>query len=303
MKTADVSGTPAMPYSASLAPATGLPPVDKITLKKTGHLVSGTHGEDVPPEDNLKTHEGKQPPALPQAKVMKPHVDTTGFDPPKMLQVKKASHHALGERYPIDTPLQVKQANEYFNEWGGEFSPEDRHTFAVNLAKRANVLDVAVSESVHWHGSERYAPIESIKVALDARKLLVDDSLHPALTKMASLVTQVTPDMFARVLSEFDKEAAISEFYGQEIPDPWDSTFGYEKKANFSETIGNLHVTEMDLTYLAIKRLGLVKGTFTEEFAEEFRKDPVGIYKSLPIEQRRVIGNMAQDQRAGTPGS
>ena len=303
MKTADVSGTPVMPYSQSLAPATGIPPVDKITLKKTGHLVTGNPKQDTPPASNLDEHEGKQPPALPQGKIMKPHVDTTGCADPMTMVIKKAGHYALGDRYPLDTPLQVKQAAAYFDEWAGEFDPKDRHEFAVNLVKRAKVLDVEVSHAARWHGSETYAPIESIKVALDSRKLVTDESLHEALTKMAGLVAHLPPDMFARVLFEFDKGAEINHLYDEQISDPWHSTFGYEKQANFSETIGNLHVTEMDLTYLAIKRLGLVKGTFTEEFAEEFRKDPVGIYKSLPVEQRRVLGNMAQDQRAGTPGS
>jgi hypothetical protein len=37
------------------------------------------------------------------------------------------------------------------------------------------------------------------------------------------------------------------------------------------------------------------KKIFGLEFAEEFHKDPITIYKSLPVEQKRLIIRLAQD--------
>lgn len=303
-KTADLTGSATMPYSVPPQPAPGaLPPVDKVTLKKTGaHLVPGHHGEDSTLASAAGVP-GEQPQRLPQSKTMKPHVDVTGFDPPKLVQEKKAQITALNGRYPLDTAEHVKLAAAYFQEWLGEFAPSDRHVFAANLLKRADALGMEVSDDVRKHGSETYAPMSEIKIALDLRKLVVTEPrFSEALDKLAAVLPTIPPDLFAETLSEFDKTAGIAHLYDEAIYDPYYSTFGFEKVADFSETIGNLHVTAMDLKYLCSHRLSLVKGTFTEDFAEAFRKNPIDIYKSLPIDQRRVLGNMAVDQRAGAPG-
>lgn len=295
MKTAELSGTFTMPADTPAPPRQ--PQVDKMTLKKTG-------GHDVPPGTNAATP-GAQPPKNPQAKApMRPHVDVSGFEPPKVIQKKEAQVTALRGRYPLDSYEQVKTADAYLCEWGDHFSPADRHEYAVNTLKRALELGIAPSACLQKHGSTTYAPLSEIKVALDARKNVVLDDVHKeVLDKMASLPATMTPDSFAALLSEFDKTAGINHLYDEAIDDPYYSTFGFQKKAEFSETIGNMTVSEMDLEYLATKRLSLVKNVFTEGFAEEFRKNPVDLYKSLPVEQRKVLGNMAREQRSGAPGS
>jgi hypothetical protein len=306
-KTAELSGTHTMPAGQAVRPQ---PETSKMVLKKTGTLSPRVEGKDhhggekgVCPEVN-ETTPGEQAKSLPQAKVMKPHVDVSGFDPPKMVQEKKAQVTALDGRYPLDDYAQVKTACEYFNEWDGSFSPADRHAYAVNTLKRAEELGIEPSEALRKHGSVTYAPLAEVKVALEARKTVVDETHQQVLDKIAGIYGTVQPMTFAMLLEAFDKEAGINHLYeNDEVPDPYYSTFGFTKRAEFSETIGNMTVSEMDLEYLANKRLSLVKNVFTEPFAEEFRKNPVDIYKSMPVDQRKILANMAREQRAGAPGS
>lgn len=310
MKTAELSNTHTMPAEVSdLTPEK----TKAVVLKKSAadefmsHLVGGadSHKKEkgVEPDVNAAT-KGQAPMRLPQAKVMSPHVDVAGHQPPKLIKEKVAERLALHNKYPLDTYEHVKKASAYFDEWYKQFTPADRHEFAKNMVKRASELAIPVSELAQKYGSETYAPEVEVKIALDARKSLLQDEMHrTALDKLAHIRPTITPELFCDTLEEFDKIAGIEFLYDQDIPDPYYSTYGFTKKAEFSETIGNLTVHEEDLEYLAIKRLPLVKGTFTEDLAESFRKDPVGIYKSLPLEQRKVFANMAREQRSGAPGS
>jgi len=306
MKQAELANTHTMPAESTDTSTT----TKAVVAKKTaaiGHLVKGKNGhrgeEGILPETNTEI-KGKHPGKLPQMRLLQPHVDVAGFEPPKKVQEKKASTYALGARYPLDSYAQVKAAAAYFDEFGKRMAPPDRHEYCCNLVKRASELGIPVSDEVRKYGSEKYAPVEEIKVALDARRSLLEPGkFTAALDKLAAVREQLEPEMFCLTLSEFDKTAGLEFCYDRDVPDPYYSTYGFEKTATFSEVIGNIHVTEADLEYLAMKRLPLVKGTFSDDMAEEFRKDPVGIFKSLPLAQRRILANMAREQHSGAPGS
>jgi hypothetical protein len=307
MKTAELSGTFTMPTDKPTVPQ---PQTDKMVIKKTGGIPLRVDGKDhhngekgVEPDTNKGTS-GAQAPSLPQAsKAMKPHMDVSGFEPPKLIQQKEAQLTALPGKYPLDTYEQVKTAGAYFDEWHRHFMPSDRHEFARNMVKRADAIGIEVSDLARKYGSNTWAPRAEIKIALDARKTVVDETHQQVLDKIAGLVGALQPDTYAALLEEFDKEAGITHLYDSDVPDPFYSTYGFQKVAEFSETIGNMMVSAMDLEYLANKRLSLVKNVFTEDFANDFLKNPVDLYKSLPIEQRKILGNMAREQRSGAPGS
>lgn len=309
-KQAELSNTDTMPAEeADQSPEKTKAVVNKKTAApRMGHLVSGKdrhRGEDATPaETNVDVHKKMHPGSLPQMHLMAPHVDVAGFEPPKKLQVKKAQHYAIGDRYPLDSYEQVKAASAYFDEFGKRMNPADRREYCTNLVKRASALGISISDEARKYGSESFAPEEEIKVALDARRTLLDDKkLVTALDKLASVRGQMDPEFFCMTLSEFDKTAGLDFLYDRDVPDPFFSTYGFEKEATFSEVIGNIRVTEADLEYLAMKRLPLVKGTFSEDLAEKFRKNPVSTFKALPLAQRRVLANMAREQHAGAPGS
>jgi len=299
-KQSELSNTHTMPGSIALPI-----PADKAVIKKAQQpRLPGEEHNFAPPDGNAGGVPGKTPERLPQSHVLHPHVNVSGDNPPRRVQEKKASRFALKDRYPLDSYADVKTAAAYFDEFQKRMPPEDRREYCVNLVKRASELGIAVSDDARKYGAETYAPEEEIKVAFDIRRSLLEDvRLRSGLDKLATCQEQLEPEFFALALAEFDKVAGLNYLYDADVPDPFYSTFGIKKTASFSETIGNTYVTGADLEYLAMKRLPLIQSTFSHEVVSEFRKDPIGVYKSLPLTQRRVLANMAREQNAGSPGS
>ena len=263
-KVAEVTGTSTMPLS--VAPT--VPEPTKATVRKTAHLRSV--------------------------------VDVTDKEAMAPVTEKKASRYALGERYPLDGYSQVKRASVYFEEYGKRFAPADRHEFCVNLVKRASELGIPLSDEVRKYGSEKYASAIELETALDTRRSIVfDTTKRDLLNKIAEARAVVPPEDYVVLLTEFDKTASIDHLYDSDVMDPFASTYGFEKdaedeKKTFTDVIGNYYVTAADLDRLKSNKPGL-KHTFGHDFCEEYCKDPVGIYKSLPVEQKKLLIRMATE--------
>lgn len=331
-KTAEVSGTVLAPNQGPGDPSSGLKG-SKTVIQKTariGHLVAASKGDkDVLPADNLATEHKEQPKALPQARQMHPTVDVSDKEASRPTIMKAAANFALPEqqKYPLDSYAQVKAASVYFDTYAKHMAPPTRHEYAVNLVKRASVMDIRVSTEARKYGAEDFAPEAEIKAAFDARRLEVqhdEDALKllGAVEKVARFrmwkeashtpekfvdwmpPQPLTPAEVVDLLAEFDKVAGLEHHYDRTIPDPYYSIYGFEKNAKdddpeFSEVIGNETVTEADLRRLA--RIGAfgIKTTFGADFQEEFLQDPVGIFKSLPLAQKKMVMRMANAAQPG----
>lgn len=265
-KHAEITGTTSMPLSAP--PPTEPGAVAKTTVRKTAHLRSV--------------------------------VDVTDKEAMSQVTEKKASRYALEGRYPLDSYEQVKEASAYFGEYGKMLEPAERHAYCVNLVKRASELDIRLPDNVRAYGSEKYASALELEVAIDARRALVsDEDQRELLSKIAESAGSVPPEDYVVLLTEFDKVSGLNVYYDGDVPDPYASTYGFEKdaeddKANFTDVIGNYYVTGADLQRLKSNIPGL-HHTFGKDFTEEFLKDPVGIYKSLPVDQKKLLIRMATE--------
>lgn len=315
-KTAEVSGTPLSPMSQP----TGAPPAAKAVINKTarvGHLVAH-QGADVPP-DVVHPPTKEQAPKHPQAGHLRPTVDVSNMDPPRLLTEKKAMHYALPSqgRYPLDSYAHVKEASRYFDEYVKHMTPAMRHEYASNLVKRAGALNLPVSATAHKYGATDFAPAGHIKAAFDARRLelsgnedalmLLEGVEAVAMGRMQKEASAVMRGYNAQevvaVLAEFDKVAGLEHYYDRSIPDPFYSILGIEKTAEdaavWSDVVANEMVTREDLERLAKIGAFSVKTTFGGDFQEEFLKDPVGMYKSLPLDQKKMLIRMANSTQPG----
>jgi hypothetical protein len=281
--------------------------------EEIAHLVFGHKGEkSVFPDDN--SHDpvtGKNPVSEPQGKMFRPHVDVSSSEPPRVFHEKKAERLASPSqgKYPLDSYVDVQRASEYFDKYASAMAPATRREFCTNLVPRADELGIKVSSDARRYGATTYAPQEELKVAYRTRRHLCGDleGLSGVLDELFDKVAEVEPELFAATLVEFDKVAGIDSLYDRQIPDPYFSTFGEQEKHatakdDWSETIGNDYITESDLKRLA--RMGpRAFGNFKKDFIEEFRKDPVGIFSSLPRDQKIIIMRMQQsseDTMSGT---
>jgi hypothetical protein len=298
-KMAEASGTALMPLSA---PVTGADTKPKAVIKKTamGRLVQGHGGEHAVTIADDGGTPGKTPAALPQARAV--HFVVTKEQTTEPCVAKKASTYALGERFPLDNLAQIKAALAYFDDHGQRFAPADRREFCSSLVKRAAPLNFPLSDDVRKYGSATFAPAAELSIARDLRRvLLANDSPERAvLDSLFEKRAEVDPELFCATLAEFDAATGLDLYYDRAVTDPYYSTFGFEKKAEqFSEIIGNEMVTEADLRRLARIGASAVKNTFNPEFLVEFQKDPVGIFKSLPRDQKLMVMRMANDTAPG----
>jgi hypothetical protein len=117
---------------------------------------------------------------------------------------------------------------------------------------------------------------------------------------LAQVRAVVEPEIFALALYEMDKTAGVHHFYDRDLLDPFFTTFGFVKEATYSESIGNDYINEFMLQQVAQSHYAWIKERFGEDMADEFRKDPVGIFKSLPMEQKKIIMRLAADVQPGS---
>lgn len=241
---------------------------------------------------------GEQPEGLPQAQPINPRVSIEGKEPPKVLTEKQAQYFALPSlrRYPLDSYADVKLASSYFHDYRDVMLPAHRHEFCQNLVKRAEALAILVSDEIQKYGSARYAPHEEFEAALFSRRsLLLDDDHKNLLSKLAYKRPSLTPEDFAVTLGEFDKLAGIDHLYDHEVIDPYYTTFGKEAEEDGSFVIGNDLVTHRQLKDFAKSGADGIEKLFGCDFLKEFRDDPIAIFKSLPVDQQKVVSRLANE--------
>lgn len=311
-KEAELAGTYDMPWSPS-DKNKNAKPADKSSIQKTAEAeedaaLRAAFGADTKPDDNEdEPVTGENIDKQPQPRVLKPTVDVTSQEPPKLVTTKQASRYALPSqgRYPLDSYGEVKTASAYFDEWHVRMSPEMKREFCQNMVKRAHELSIPVSELAERYGAEGYAPPSQIKIAMDARRsVLKDEEDIELLDKVASAQSIMLPDAFAEVLGEFDRSKGLDEFYGGDVPDPYFSTFA--KKAaedpvkEESDTspedaiiMGNEYLPMRKLITFSKMGKDVMIDRFGEEVADAFAKDPKGIFDSLPRDQKLVVLRLA----------
>lgn len=312
-KTADVTGSPDMPSQVSKSDlaARKKPLSYAKTAEEMDHLVDTDAEGD---EDTILAQafgvSGENPEKLPQVKkVIEPHVDVTDKEPPRLIQSKEAEFYALPHlrKYPLDSYTQVKRASAYFDENYKMMPPDDRHTYAVNLLRRAQPMDIGVSKTAEAYGQLSYAPDEHVALCVGHRIHLLEQhaddtdvrrklaSIHDSNLYRELLETRhlMTPPMFARTLAEIDKIAGLDELWDQDVVDPFLSTFG-KTASDDKDTlvVGNEYMKVCDLERFATSKADLVRKKFSEDFIEEFQKDPVAIFESMPMDQKVVIMRM-----------
>jgi hypothetical protein len=284
-KEAETSGTHVMPLSAPTDQSTTLNPAR--TIRKVAEDPGALEKNEGQPGEQIKS--------LPQAPVL--HVDVTDKDAPKSA-TKQAEHYALPDsrRYPLDNYAQVKQAAAYFNEWGARMAPSIRREYCSNLVKRASALGIEVSEGARNYGASGYGDPARVEAMLDMRRGVIKEAEYlKGLDYLKEKRAETDPEAFAVALGEFDKVAGISELYDRDIHDPYLTTFG-EKRAEDEGgaiLVGNDYISHEELKRFAKTHSCSLKDTFGDDFCDEFRKDPVGVTNSLPVDQKKIVLRLA----------
>lgn len=276
-KTADLSGTSLMPQSPN-------PEAFKPRKKKLAFVISDPYVDVT-------------------ASYLDPVIDHQDYHP----GVYAMTNEETGDHsFPLVTYEHVKTAAAFFDEQGGRLHPRTRRTFCVKVAARANKLGIEVSPEIQKYGGRAYARDGELDIAVEQRRQMWRDHHDEAVSLLDGLMEKkasVDPDTFAETLAQLDIAVGSDRYWDTDLFDPWYATFGINKEAQeeapWRWQQGTEYLTEEQLKRLTAEHREGLSQRFGEQLANGLAKNPVSIFESLPLEQKRVIARMAQQQDSG----
>lgn len=272
----------------------------------SAHLIHALQNFDIDPPEFLFEILGEDL-EVPGSNV----VDVTSARPPlrkvahaETEDVVYAIERADGSKYyPLRDASSVKVAAEYFETNHKNFVPRERREYAVKVASVAARAKLPLPNSLKKYASQNYSA--NLEGHLTTRYLHLTDSNAPVevrnrLIKLASLQNSVEPEDFAGALEAFDRDSGLDALWDREVADPWYSTFCLEKVAKGdvdapdSFDLGdNISVTTQELQWLAERGKKQMVHNFGWEVANSYERDPVRIFESMPLPQKKIIARMA----------
>lgn len=268
--------------------------------------LSGTREMPITPVAPKTTGQKKVKTASPV--IHDPYVDTT------TMEMSKEASEALpdelyamvsydgGRSFPLRTWGQVKEASVFFDEQGMRMHPRTRREFCVKLAARANELGVDVDDRIQKYGSTTYAPDWELDIAVETRRQLWREHHDEAVSLLDGLMekkAEMDPSIFAETLAQIDTLVSADRHWNKDIPDPWLSTFGVEKTAAWRWVHANDVLSEEQLKAYVAGDSYFLSEHFGEDLIKEMRKNPVKVFESLPLPQKRAIARLAAHHEDG----
>lgn len=271
LKQSDVSGTDVAPYS----------PTPNSLPAKRRELERGIQAIKVTPDNQKKQAGG----AMEE-------------------KVASSSRFAdvLGERFPLDSVVDVQQANAYMDKYASEIEPRRRRRMAGEIQKRAAELHLPVGRAVRDLTFVKVASPDTIRGHLEVRRHFYGEETEPArmFAQLKTKVGSVRPAVLAETIAQIDEQYDGHHQWGVHIPDPWDVVFekvsqDASNPGTYSYDLGNKRISGDDLVRLSKMGRQQLVARFGAEFAEQFTDDPVGFFDHLPTPEKRVLANMAHD--------
>lgn len=231
-----------------------------------------------------------------------------GAPPVKPVVEKAASETALPGRYPLDSAVDVKSAQAYFEENHLVFTPRQRHTYAVKTAAAARKVGLPLAPSIEKHAGETFSP--EIRGHLDVRHHhLVEAGVQRErvleLEKLSAVQPRMHPVEFAEALEAFDRTVGLDAHWDKDVSDPWYATFGIGLDWGNGPDRASavlVKVAEDGGLVIATDRLvemvdaGVIDEHFGKGVGAAMRQDPETILASMPLPQRKLIAHLAAQE-------
>lgn len=238
-----------------------------------------------------------------KSSALQPYVDVTGQKPPEKIKQASAERFCLVKtgqaRFPIDSYGQIKQAAAWFDEYGFTLHPDERREYCVKLASRADEVGIDVSDLIKKYGSPTYATDGEVNVAVCTRMQhwAEDSPERDMLRGLMEKAASVPPEVFCEALRQFDEATGLNHLWDDEIHDPYFSTYGFVKKAEWKWEMGNDRITEEDLHRGLHESTEAIEERFGDELAKELinAKDATAIFDSLPRDHKLILARIITD--------
>jgi len=231
-----------------------------------------------------------------------------GQEVTKVAEAPGEESYALGERFPLSSAQEIKAAVHYFDDNAVRMDPEDRHEFAFNVAQAAEDAGMRVPESLEKSAGRDLNP--SWQSHFLTRRHILEEREAPvehvqALEKIASVAGDVAPLELAQGLAHFDRRTGLSESWGRELFDAYDSCMTKVAKVERIDLATQKEyragVPEQEFIDAAANSSVMVRirDMFGSDFADKFSRDPVATYKSAPPRLSTILGRIVMGWGVG----
>ena len=191
----------------------------------------------------------------------------------------------------------TKQAAAHFNENWKRMDPKERVKLAQAIVPSCKALGIELTKEAYDY-AEGVKDMGRVVMCTRVRKWYTADERYDQLEKMAS--SMEAPAIIEK-LWELDTDNGITNLWSGKVPDPFLSVLEKQAEAEPERFVaGNEYCTGEDLQDLARRRPDLVKEQFSDAFAAQFLKNPITVFKSLPLTTKTLLIRMCRDDSTGS---
>jgi len=211
----------------------------------------------------------------------------------RFCQVKEGS----GSVYPLDNLADIMELERTFRSNVTKIAVEDRPTLAEALAERERSIGLTPGDTVLKYAGDSYQPETQLLRAFDARKTAawrrrLDHEVYDRL--LADRPDDARE--FAAKLAAADIALGMDDEWDRGLVDPWAAVLSSTKQADIIYNRNGVFVSDNQVKRLAEREPRKVLGAVLDpDIVEEFIRDPVTVFNSLPDPVKQAVGRLAND--------
>jgi len=257
----------------------------EVTKVAASHLKRACGGHKIPVSDFIEKHNSDDV----DSNVVNPYMDS------------ESGKFACDNKYPINTPEQIKIAVEYFEEHEKRFDPDHAFEFCNNVHDAASSfgLKIASEKKIMGYIPDGYSNF--LKLAFDNRLSLMSgiyeygdkdgDAIKLSYNRLYNSRDDMKPIEFSKKLAHVDKIAGIDAHWDKgTIENPFKSTF--RKISSSMVKVGGRSYSVPQLAKVAESEK--FASVFSTDFVEAFKGSPEDVFNSLPLPEKKLIASIIE---------
>jgi hypothetical protein len=188
----------------------------------------------------------------------------------------------------LNSLTDIEKAAKLYKDRAVTWDLKQKVAFCCPLVKRASVLGLkkTLPEEIQIYGNTKRASDDHIMAHLESRKNALGKDYIKYAARLDELLDESTEDQYVEKIGQADAEFGIK--YHTNMADPWKVIYGQIKTAEYLFRDGEMKVTGSQLKKLA-NSPEYLQGKFKKELVNAFCKEPVRIFSSLPLEQKKAF--------------
>lgn len=213
---------------------------------------------------------------------------------PRQLADGAYTKTASGNVYPIENLRDIAELEWAFQSSIRKIAAEDRVPVAQALLEKEASLGLPAGPAAAKYAGRFFRPGVEVGKALLVRKNMAKRAgLDPS---PYDRIVDDSPHGFAEKLASVDRALGLDREWDRGVEDPWGSVLSATKEADIIYNKHNILMSDHALERMAATEPKKVLCHILEDdMIDEFIRDPVGVFKSLPDPMKRAIAMLADD--------